>query len=428
MNYQEAIDYLFSQLPMYQRSGASAYKDNLDNTLRMDEYFGHPHRKFHSIHIAGTNGKGSVSHMLASILQEAGYRTGLYTSPHLIDFRERIKVNGEMIREEDVVDFVEKSRDIIETVQPSFFEMTVAMAFNYFAVQNIDFAVVEVGLGGRLDSTNIITPELSVITNIGLDHVAILGDTLAKIAAEKAGIIKPGVPAVIGRRHEEYDEVFLTKAGQNGSPICWAVDCVKVERTAYSHAFQTVDIYVEDKLTYKDLRVPLPGIYQLENIATVVAAIESLRKTGSGISAEALCRGIERVITNTGLHGRWQVLSEKPLIICDTGHNEDGIRKVAEQLAQIPAVKKHLVIGMVSDKDVSKVLQLLPKDGVFYFTRASIPRSLDPVELRDIAGKYGLKGDIYPDVKSAVEAAKIKCGDNDLIFIGGSTFVVAEVV
>src|SRR5690606_5651949 len=250
----------------------------------------------------------------------------------------------------------------------------------------------------------------------------------AKIAAEKAGIIKPGVPAVIGRRHEEYDEVFLTKAGQNGSPICWAVDCVKVERTAYSHAFQTVDIYVEDKLTYKDLRVPLPGIYQRENIATVVAAVERLRKTGSGIRAEALCRGIERVITNTGLHGRWQVLSEKPLNICDTGQNEDGRRKVGEQLAQMPAVKKHVVIGMVSDKNVNKVLQLLPKDGVYYFTRASIPRSLDPVELRDIAGKYGLKGDIYPDVKSAVEAAKIKCGDNDLIFIGGSTFVVAEVV
>lgn len=419
---------MFSQLPMYQRSGASAYKDNLDNTLRMDEYFGHPHRKFRSIHIAGTNGKGSVSHMLASILQEAGYRTGLYTSPHLVDFRERIKVNGAMISQEKVVSFVERSRELIERIQPSFFEMTVAMAFDYYATEKIDYAVVEVGLGGRLDSTNIITPELSVITNIGLDHVAILGDTLAKIAGEKAGIIKSGVPAVIGRRHEEYDEVFRAKAEQTGSPICWAGDVVKVERTAYNNAFQTVDVYVEGRLTYNDLKVPLPGIYQLENIATVVAAVENLRKTGTEISDEAVCKGLEGVVVNTGLHGRWQVLSERPLIICDTGHNEDGIRRVAEQLAQISAGRKHLVIGMVSDKDVSKVLQLLPKDAVYYFTRASIPRSLDPVELQKIAGEYGLMGTIYPSVKSALDAAKIKCGDNDLIFIGGSTFVVAEVV
>lgn len=428
MNYDEAINFLFTQLPMYQRNGAAAYKDNLENTLKMDSYFGHPHLKFRSIHVAGTNGKGSVSHLLASVLQEAGYRTGLYTSPHLVDFRERIRVNGEMIPQDKVVDFVEKHGQLIDEIGPSFFEMTVAMAFDYFAKEEVEVAVVEVGLGGRLDSTNIITPMLSVITNIGMDHVAILGDSLWKIAGEKSGIIKEGVPVVIGKRQESCAAVFYEKAKELNSPISWGGDKIRVEQRAYANRYQLVDIFRGEQLLFEKVKLPLPGPYQSENLATVIASLEELRKGGLRIDDESILKGIEGVIVNTGLQGRWQVLSDKPLTICDTGHNEDGIRSVMSQLLLIPASRLHIVIGMVSDKDVDNVLRLFPSDAVYYFTWASIPRSLAPELLRDAGAVYGLEGGVYGDVKSAIAAARENAADNDLIFIGGSTFVVAEAI
>lgn len=428
MNYDEAINFLFTQLPMYQRSGAAAYKDNLENTLKMDSYFGHPHLKFRSIHVAGTNGKGSVSHLLASVLQEAGYRTGLYTSPHLVDFRERIRVNGEMIPQDRVVDFVVKHGQLIDEIGPSFFEMTVAMAFDYFAKEEVEVAVVEVGLGGRLDSTNIINPMLSVITNIGMDHVAILGDSLRKIASEKAGIIKEGVPVVIGKRQESCAVVFSEKAKELNAPVSWAGDKIRVEQIAYANRYQLVDTFREEQLIFEKVKLPLAGPYQSENLATVIASLEELRKGGLKIDDESILKGIEGVIGNTGLQGRWQVLSDKPLTICDTGHNEDGIRSVMSQLLLIPASRLHIVIGMVSDKDVDNVLRLFPSDATYYFTRASIPRSLAPELLRDAGAVYGLKGSVYADVKSAIAAARENAADNDLIFIGGSTFVVAEAI
>lgn len=425
--YTETLDWLFSQLPMYQRIGKAAYKADLVNTLELDRYFNHPHKKFKCIHIAGTNGKGSVSHMLASVLQVAGYKVGLYTSPHLKDFRERIKVNGEMIPETEVVDFVAQHKAIFEKIQPSFFEMTVAMAFDYFARQQVDIAVVEVGMGGRLDSTNIITPDLSVITNIGYDHTVFLGDTLEKIAVEKAGIIKPGIPVVIGETHAETEFVFKNATVEKKSRIEFADQYYKTE-----YSLQTIDrkqsftISSDSKPVFQNLKLDLLGIYQRKNIITVLRSIDLLIEQGYTISKENIFDGISNASKITGLNGRWQVLNQKPLMICDTGHNFEGMSYVVEQIKNTPYKKLHMVFGVVDDKEIDKVLTILPKDATYYFTRASIPRALNQDILKEKAAPYNLIGKSFPTVQIALESAKKNAGDNDLIFIGGSTFVVAD--
>lgn len=424
MNYKETLDWLFSQLPMYQREGQAAYKANLDNTLALDQYFQHPHKQFRTIHIAGTNGKGSVSHMLASILQEAGYKTGLYTSPHLKDFRERIKVNGEMISEQYVIDFIEKNKEIFTGIKPSFFEMTVAMAFRYFADRQVDIAVIEVGLGGRLDSTNIITPLASVITNISFDHMALLGNTLEKIATEKAGIIKNGIPAIIGSRDPEYDFVFEQKAKTCGAPLQFASDnwiTRQEENGAYTLTRQ-------DGWHFDHLVCELKGLYQRKNIPAVLETIPALRRAGLQITDEHVRKGISQVIGNTGLWGRWQTLSLKPLTICDTGHNIDGITEIVRQLQTYKYGKLHFVIGMVNDKDIDSVLHILPQDAIYYFCKASIPRAMPEQQLAAKAAIAGLKGNCYPTVPEAFTAARQQAKPEDMIYIGGSTFVVAEVI
>lgn len=424
MNYQETLQWLFSQLPMYQREGQAAYKANLDNTLRLDEHFHHPHRQFKTIHVAGTNGKGSVSHMLASILQEAGYKTGLYTSPHLKDFRERIKVNGEMISEQYVIDFVEKNQALFAEIHPSFFEMTVAMAFKYFADRQVDIAVIEVGLGGRLDSTNIITPLVSVITNISFDHMALLGDTLEKIAGEKAGIIKPGIPAVIGIRDKAYDFVFERKAEEVHAPLEFATD----EWLIAHKANGTYDVARRDWWAFGDLECELKGDYQQKNIPAVLEAILPLRKQGLHLTDEHIRAGIAHVIRNTGLLGRWQTLATQPLTVCDTGHNIDGLSEIVKQLGHCHYERLHFVIGMVNDKDIDHILRILPQDAIYYFTKASIPRALNEQILAAKAREAGLHGECYPTVAAAYAAAQAQASANDMIYIGGSTFIVAEVL
>ena len=426
MTYDEAITFLFEQLPMYQRTGAAAYKNNLDNTIKLDEWFGHPHRKFKSIHVAGTNGKGSVSHMLASILQESGYYTGLYTSPHLLDFRERIKVNGQMISKDYVTSFVEVNKEIISAISPSFFEMTVAMAFDHFANSQVDIAVIETGLGGRLDSTNIITPKLSIITNISLDHTALLGKTVGEIALEKAGIIKQNTPVIIGEMQDEIFHLFREKASVMNAPILVANNIYKSDVRNKYDEFQSVDIFKDEDLYFSEIRLPLLGDYQKKNILTVIAAAEQLRESGLSINPEHIVDGIAKVIENTGLMGRWQVISRNPLIICDTGHNEGGVKEVVSQLKIMNYNKLHIVLGVVNDKDLSGILSLLPRDANYYFTKSAIPRSLSPEILKEKANQYGLSGNIYPAVKDAIDGAKKNADVNDLIFIGGSTFVVAE--
>jgi dihydrofolate synthase/folylpolyglutamate synthase len=424
MTYQETLKYLFGQLPIYQRSGKAAYKANLENTLAFDEYLGHPHKRFRTIHVAGTNGKGSVSHLLASVLQSAGYRTGLYTSPHLLDFRERIRINGEMIPEQVVVNFVEHNYAIIEKISPSFFEMTVALAFDYFAREQVDVAVVEVGLGGRLDSTNIITPDLSVITNIGIDHTMFLGNTLETIAGEKAGIIKPGIPVVVGRFQPETAAVFRDKAAKEEAPIVFSSEAFALKSVEIKNDYQLLGI--ESETISGSFKVPLLGSYQHENIITVMAALKELRTAGYIISDAAIHSGVEGVLHQTGLLGRWQKVSERPLVICDTGHNADGIERVVAQIKALGRQHVHIVLGMVNDKDVKTILKLLPVNARYYFTRASIPRALDEKVLHEAAQRAGLTGEHWPNVLSALEAAKKNASDNDLIFIGGSTFVVAE--
>ncbi|MGE4586450.1 MAG: folylpolyglutamate synthase/dihydrofolate synthase family protein [Mangrovibacterium sp.] len=423
--YSEVLDFLYGQLPMFQRTGAAAYKNTLDNTLALDRMFGHPHRQFKSIHVAGTNGKGSVAHMLASVLQEAGYRVGLYTSPHLVDFRERIRVNGEMISEGEVMRFVEHFLHMNKTrrLEPSFFELTVAMAFDHFKRCRVELAVVEVGLGGRLDSTNIISPELSLITNISVDHTALLGNTVPLIAAEKAGIIKPGVPVVVSETNPESAPVFVRKARETGSPI-WFAD--QHYRAAY--VMQTTDgLQVFQFLpSCPDLKTDLLGSYQRYNLAGVLQGLDILRKQNWKVDREAVYRGLQRVRANTGLRGRWEIAGHRPMVVCDTGHNEGGIRQVVEQLQQTPRKRLHVVFGMVSDKEVGKVLRLLPSDAVYYFTRAAIPRALDPVMLQQMARKAGLQGTTYPDVKKAVAEALRRADPADLVFVGGSSFVVAD--
>ena len=424
MNYKETLEWLFAQLPMYQREGKAAYKANLDNTLKLDEHFGSPHKQFKTIHVGGTNGKGSVSHMLASILQEAGYKTGLYTSPHLKDFRERIKINGKMITEQYVINFVEENKSLFAGIKPSFFEMTVAMAFQYFADQQVDIAVIEVGLGGRLDSTNIITPLASVITNISFDHMALLGDTLEKIAHEKAGIIKPGVPAIIGPKDPASDFVFIEKAKECETTLEFASENWQVTRDN-KNAYRLEN---KNGITFAPVQADLKGLYQRKNIPAVLETVLSLRNNGLHISDQNIYNGIANTIRNTGLLGRWQELSQTPYTVCDTGHNIDGLTEIVAQLKTCTYEQLHFVIGMVNDKDVDSVLHILPKDAIYYFCKASIPRAMDEKILAEKARANHLHGETFPTVAAAYQAAREAASNRDMIYIGGSTFVVAEVI
>ena len=429
MNYQQTLDYLYTQLPMFQRIGSAAYKDNLDNTIAICDLLGNPENKFKSIHVAGTNGKGSTSHMIASVLQSAGLKVGLYTSPHLKDFRERIKINGELIPQQYVVGFVEKYKTDFERIKPSFFEMTVGLAFDYFANEKVDIAVIEVGLGGRLDSTNVITPLVSVITNISFDHTALLGNTLEKISGEKAGIIKSGVPVVIGESQAESKQVFINKAKEKKASIIFADENYKAKNSSHKNTgklFLIMDIEKEGKLIYENLESELLGFYQQKNVPTVLSVAEILNKTGFHLSEKMIREGIKNVVSQTGLLGRWQILSEQPLVIADTGHNEAGIKEVVHQIKNTPHKQLHFVLGMVNDKDISTVLSLLPKDAAYYFCKANIPRALNENELAQQAKVFGLSGKIYGDVVSAFSAAKGFAQKEDMIFIGGSTFTVAD--
>ena len=421
MNYQETLDYLYKQLPVYQNVGGSAYKEGLDNSLLLDAYFGHPHKKYKTIHIAGTNGKGSTSHLLAAILCKAGYKVGLYTSPHLVDFRERIRVNGEMIPQHYVIDFVEKHQKYFEPIFPSFFELTMMMAFQYFADEKVDVAIVEVGLGGRLDSTNIITPDLSVITNISYDHTQFLGDTLEKIAGEKAGIIKPGVPVVIGEASEGVRVVFENKASSVGAPVFFVEDDNEI--LSYSKVDEN---WIFETVKYPDLKCELPGDYQVKNAATVLKAVEMLNLLQYNIPINAVYEGFAYVVKLTGLLGRWQILGVSPKIICDTGHNVAGIKYVVNQLEKEVYKNLHIVIGMVNDKDITKILSLLPKHANYYFTQAAIARALDAESLEKQAKKYSLYGKVFHRVEDAVNSALENASKKDLIFIGGSNFIIAE--
>jgi dihydrofolate synthase/folylpolyglutamate synthase len=428
MSYKETLDFLFSALPMFQRIGAAAYKANLDNTLALDEYLDHPHESFKSIHIAGTNGKGSVCHMLAAILQKAGYKTGLYTSPHLKDFRERIRINGQCIPETEVTGFVESNKPFIEKIKPSFFEMTVSMAFNYFRKEKVDIAVIETGLGGRLDSTNIISPVVSVITNIGLDHTNFLGDTLKKIAGEKAGIIKHRTPVVIGETQEVFP-VFMKKANEMHAPLFIADQKYRVEEfesgSIYKQAFR---VYLMDGLRFDPIITDLLGDYQRKNIATVLRTVDVLVDAGFKVSERSILSGCSNVKNLTGLRGRWEILDTKPLVICDTGHNREGLIEVVRQIRRTKYKQLHFIFGTVSDKDPSHVLKVMPKEAIYYFTQADIPRAMPREELAGMAMKMGLKGKTYPTPLEALESARAASDSEDLIFIGGSNFIVAEVL
>ncbi len=427
MNYQETLDYLYAQLPMFHRVGAQAYKPSLDNTLKLAEALGNPHKKFKSIHIAGTNGKGSTSHMMASICQAAGYKTGLYTSPHLVDFRERIRINADMIPQENVVTFVENNKKIIEEIQPSFFEMCVVMAFDYFAKEKVDIAVIEVGMGGRLDSTNIIHPLLSIITNISFDHMQFLGDTLPKIAREKAGIIKDQTPVIISQKQDECVDVFLEISKEKNAEIIFASDQLQVKDLEDSD-LNILSMDVQSSLKNYHLETTLTGKYQLKNILGVVAAFEKLNAINFNISEQALIEGVLKVKEFTGLRGRWEILSNEPLTIADTGHNEDGIQQIINQISNIEFDRLHWVWCMVNDKDPAKVFKLLPKHANYYFCSPNIPRGLDAESCKVKAAEYEIYGEAYPSVKEAYEAARSIARSNDLILIGGSTFVVAEVL
>ena len=408
MTYKETIEYLFNSTPVFEHVGASAYKPGLQTTEILDAHYGHPHKNFKTIHIAGTNGKGSVSHSLASILQEAGYKVGLYTSPHLIDFRERIRVNGIPVSEEYVIRFVEDFKHLnskrIHPLSPSFFELTTALAFKYFAEEKIDIAVIEVGLGGRLDCTNIITPILSVITNISFDHTQFLGNTLAQIASEKAGIIKHQVPVVIGETTKETRPVFENKAKEMDAPIFFAEEIDRSECDQYEFE--------------------LKGTYQKKNLRTILCAMKRL----PFIHPEHIQKGLTNVCKNTGLMGRWQTLSTNPLIICDTGHNVGGWKYLAPQISSVPCDRLHIVFGMVDDKDIRNVLSMLPKNAVYYFTQANNHRAIPAQQVGELAKEYGLSGNIYPTVAQAYEEAKSSASENDFIFIGGSSYIVADLL
>lgn len=424
MNYQETIDYLFNVTPLFQNIGKDAYKEGLDNTIILDNHFNNPHKKFRTIHIAGTNGKGSCSHTIAAILQLAGYKTGLYTSPHLIDFSERIKVNGEPIEKEFVIDFVKQNKDFFEPLHPSFFELTTAMAFLYFAEKKVDVAVIEVGLGGRLDCTNIITPDLSIITNISFDHTQFLGNTLKDIAKEKAGIIKEKKPVIIGEYTPETKTVFEDKAKSTNSDIIFAEDNKLIN--GYKQTENGLLLYKSDKI--KDLYGELNGLYQVKNTNTILNAVYKLIGLGYNIDETNIKNGFRNVCHLTGLMGRWQKLEENPTIICDTGHNIGGMKYIVEQLSRMKYDKLHIIIGMVNDKDISGVISLLPKNAKYYFTQASVKRALPAEQVKEIANNHGLKGEAYSSVEKALTIAKNNAKENDLIFIGGSTFIVADLI
>jgi dihydrofolate synthase/folylpolyglutamate synthase len=431
MDYQQTLNYLYTQLPLFTRVGASAYKEDLTNTIALLNILGNPEHKFKSVHVGGTNGKGSTSHMLASILQVAGYKTGLYTSPHLKDFRERIRVNGQMISEQTVVDFVDKHKPDFEQIQPSFFEMTVALAFDAFAKEQVDIAVIEVGLGGRLDSTNVISPLLSIITNIGWDHMNLLGDTLQKIAAEKAGIIKPSTPVIIGEYQPEVADVFINKAREVNADLLFASDVKSQVKSLKSKdkSLEYLEIDVpQSQFPALHIQLDLPGTYQLNNVKTVLSAVDELRKQGFVITDAHIAAALKQVKTLTGLHGRWEVLNRNPLTICDTGHNPEGMTEVLKNIASVEYSHLHFVIGMVNDKDISKILAMLPQNATYYFCKPDIPRGLEANSLKQEAESFDLHGEAYGSVKAALQAAQVNATDKDLVFVGGSTFVVAEVV
>jgi len=427
MNYQQTIAYLYDQLPLFSRLGAAAIKKDLTNTVEICKALGNPQQQFKSIHIAGTNGKGSVSHILAAILQTAGYKTGLYTSPHLKDFRERIKVNGQLCEEDFVIHFTEKVKPLIESIQPSFFEITVAMAFEYFAQQQVDIAVIETGLGGRLDSTNVIQPVLSIITNIGYDHTNILGNTLPEIAFEKAGIIKQNTPVVIGEVIHETKTVFDNTAAQKAAPIIFAEDKRFVTEFTYQH--HQLKLTVADKKTdeHNAYLLDLPGIYQRKNLITVLEAVHQLQLQGFSISHQHVVTALQHVKKLTGLHGRWEVVHQQPTVIVDVAHNEDGMKQLAEQLELATYRQLYIIVGMVKDKEVSKALSYLPKTAHYYFTKAQTPRALPEAELQVIAASLGLQGATCENINAALQEVLTHAHTNDLILVCGSVFLVAEV-
>jgi dihydrofolate synthase/folylpolyglutamate synthase len=432
LNYKETIQYLYDALPVFHRTGRAAYKANLNNSILLDNYFGNPHRKYKTVHVAGTNGKGSVSHIIASVLHAAGYKTGLYTSQHLFDFRERIKVNGLEIPEQNVIDFVEENMACIEDLRPSFFEITSSMAFWFFAEEQVDVAVIEVGLGGRLDSTNVITPELSVITNIGFDHTEFLGDSLDKIAGEKAGIIKSHVPAVVGERHEYTTEVFVAKANEMSSPLFFAEDCLKVlssenvpDKQLFTFVSLNRDLFPDAKFTAS---IDLEGNYQSKNIVTALTALAVLKNQSFVIDKNAERMGLANAASNTGLKGRWQILKRNPTVICDTGHNAHGLNHTMKQLKKLNCEQLYFVLGVVGDKDLDSVVPLLPEKAYYFFTQASIPRAMNAEALAEKCATAGLNGEIVATVNVAVQKAVNKASANDVVFIGGSTYVVAEMM
>lgn len=424
MTYQQCIDYFYSRLPMYHRIGAAALKLNLDNIRSLCGELGNPETRFPSVHIAGTNGKGSCSHMLAAVLQSAGYKTGLYTSPHIKEFRERIKIDGKPIPREEVVSFVENNFQLLERVNPSFFELTVALAFRYFASKQVEVAIIEVGLGGRLDSTNILMPLISLITNIGMDHNDLLGNTLALIAREKAGIIKHRVPVVIGERHPEVDPVFIQYAQECHAPIYFAQDHYQAE--VVSDTPMVFDIMEQNELKFKALVLQLNGPYQYRNILPTLQVLDLINGMGFPVDSGHLRHGLERVKDLTGIMGRWQTIGERPKIICDTGHNRAALEYTVRALQRLNQRQLHIVIGFVNDKDIRGMLEILPKDAMYYFCSAGVPRSLDAGALSQLANDYGLRGLVVPDPNQALQAAKAAASVDDLIFVGGSTFVVAE--
>lgn len=426
MNYNEVLDFMYKSLPMYQRVGQAAYKANLDNTNILDHHFESPHKNYRCIHIAGTNGKGSFSHSLASILQEAGYKVGLYTSPHLLDYRERIRVNGEKISENYVTDFINNNYQLLTDLKPSFFEMSVALAFKYFYDEKVEIAVVEVGMGGKLDSTNIIKPDLSIITNIGLDHIQFLGDTIESIAEQKAGIIKKTIPVVISETNEITKKVFVKIAKQNNSEIYFADADIKTQIIKYSESYNTFKIQYDNVV--EELNFDLLGKYQEKNLQGILKSVDLLKRKGYLISDSALRRGLLNVKKNTSLRGRWEFINTQPLTICDIGHNYDGLYSVINQLTSLQYNKLHVVLGFANDKDIEHVLPLFPVDAIYYFTQASVPRAYNSKELKAVATNFNLIGNDYETVKTAFEAAKKIAEKEDIIFIGGSAFVVADLL
>ena len=424
MTYTETVEYLFNSTPMFQNVGSAGYKEGLDNTITLDNHFDNPHKKFKTIHIGGTNGKGSCSHTIAAILQSAGYKVGLFTSPHLVDFRERIRINGVMIPEQYVVDFVENEKDFFEPLHPSFFELTTALAFKYFAENNVDIAVIEVGLGGRLDCTNIISPILSVITNIGFDHIQFLGNTLEKIASEKAGIIKNNTPVVIGETTPETRTVFIQKATSTNSAIYLAEENDIILSHQHSH---NGGIDYETK-TYGTIHGELSGLCQIKNTATILTASNVLAKIGLAIQPENIIEGFKHVCELTGLRGRWEKIEENPITICDTGHNVNGLEYIVRQLQQQKYEKLHIVFGMVNDKDIEGVLSIMPKDATYYFCQASVKRAMPSQQLKTLAEAHELKGNTFANVLDAYNSARQNASQNDFIYIGGSSFVVADLI